>query len=406
MALTRVRARLGTEWVTLTYNAAAGRYEGTLTPAGTSVHQPGGYFSVEVEAVNGSGDTASISGAQLPSLRLVVRETAPPALTLVSPAPGYLTTASPVFVLTAADEAGGSGIDPDSARAAVDGVSVPCTVSQEGAGYQITFRRDGLSEGPHTVTAEISDYDGNRASVSAGYVVDTVPPALILEQPGLRHVVDEDSVEIAGTALDVTAPPVTVTVAGQAAAVEAGRFSAVAPLAVGENTIAVTAADGAGNTSRAEVYMIRLVTDRAETDVAALTALVAKPLDDWTAAELAWFNEAVQRGAYNAEDLNRVGAAVRYLSGELARRGYAVDTAPRTDWDAEDAPTAGQMASYLSGVEAVRSAQGLEMPGIPAAMDGLDIAGANRIEAALVAVDRVLPLHWAWTAGEAFCGEG
>ena len=95
MALTQVRARIGTEWVTLTYNDATGRYEGTLTPPGTSIHQPGGYYSVEVEATNDSGDTASISGTQLASLRLVVQETTAPVVTLVFPAQGYLTTSAP-----------------------------------------------------------------------------------------------------------------------------------------------------------------------------------------------------------------------------------------------------------------------------------------------------------------------
>ncbi len=406
MALTQVRARLGAEWVTLAYNESTGRYEGELTPAGTSVHQPGGYFNVEVEAVNGNGDRASLSGTQLPALRLVVREISAPVLTLVSPAPGYLTTASPTFLFSAVDEAGGSGVDPDSAKAAVDGASVPCTAVQDGAGVRIAFTRPGLSEGPHTVTAEVRDYDGNRAAVSAGYIVDTVAPVLILDQPGPRHVVDGDHVEIAGLAVDVTAPAVTVTVNGQAAAVAGGRFSAVVPLAVGENRIAVSAADGAGNVSGAEVYMIRLVTDRVGADAAALRALVERPMEEWTAAELAWFNGAAQRGAYNAADLNRVGAAVGYLSGELARRGYLIGAAHRTDWSKEDAPTEGQMADYLSGVEAVRTAQGLAMPEIPETMAALDVEGANRIEAALVAVDRVLPLHWAWTAGEAFCGEG
>lgn len=151
--------------------------------------------------------------------------------------------------------------------------------------------------------------------------------------------------------------------------------------------------------------MIRLVTDRAEADMAPLTALAAKPLDSWTAEELAWFNDAVQRGAYNAEDLNRVGTAVRYLSGELRRRGYVVATAPKTDWVQEDAPTAPQMAAYLMDVETVWAALGLEMPGIPDTMRRLTVDGANQIEAALVAVDVVFPRYSAWTSGEAFCGE-
>ena len=404
MALTQVRARIGTEWVTLTYNDATGRYEGTLTPPGTSIHQPGGYYSVEVEASNDSGDTASISGAQLASLRLVVQETTAPVVTLVSPAQGYLTTPAPVVVFSAVDETGGSGIDPDSAAALVDGVSVACTAEEAGGGYTVTVACSGLSDGPHTVTLSISDYDGNIGTASAAYTVDTVPPVLVLRRPGLHRVVDVDSVVVAGEAWDVTAPEVTVTVDGVPVTVTDGKFSATVPLAVGENTITVTATDGAGLTASAEVYMIRLVTDRAEAYIAALTALMAKPLETWTEAEFAWYNEAVQRGAYNDEDLNRVGVAVRYLSGELERRGYIADTAPKTDWSQADAPTVPQMAAYLADVETVRAAQGLEMPGIPATMRRLTVDGANQIEAALVAVDAVFHNYFAWSAGEISCG--
>lgn len=405
MALTQVRARIGEEWVTLTYNDATGRYEGTLTPPGTSIHQPGGCYSVAVEATNDSGDTAGISGEQLASLRLVVRESAPPVVTLLSPAPGYLTTPAPAVVFSAVDEAGGSGIDPDSAAASVDGAPAACTAEEAGGGYTVTVACSGLSDGPHTVTVSISDYDGNMATAEAAYTVDTAAPVLVLHKPELRHVVDADRVEIAGEAWDVTAPEVTVTVDGAPVRITEGQFSVTVPLAVGENTITVTAADGAGLVSSAEVYMIRLVTDRAEADMAPLTALAAKPLDSWTAEELAWFNDAVQRGAYNAEDLNRVGTAVRYLSGELRRRGYVVATAPKTDWVQEDAPTAPQMAAYLMDVETVWAALGLEMPGIPDTMRRLTVDGANQIEAALVAVDVVFPRYSAWTSGEAFCGE-
>lgn len=406
MALTQVRAKLGNTWTALTYNNATGRYEGVLTPPGTSIHQPGGYYSVTVEAVNDSGNTASISGTQLPSLRLVVRETISPVVTLVSPAQGYLTTSAPVVVFSAVDEAGGSGIDPDSAAASVDGVPAACTVAEAGGGYTVTVACSGLSDGPHTVTVSISDYDGNDAFAAAAYTVDTAAPVLVLRKPDLHRVVDDDRVEIAGEAWDVTAPMVTVTVAGKPVDSEDGRFSATVPLKVGENTITVTATDGAGLRSTAEVYMIRLVTDRAAADIASLTALMAKPLESWTAEELAWFNDAGQRGAYNAADLNRVGAAVRYLSGEMERRGLLIGTAPKTDWSEKDAPTVGQMEAYLSDVEAVRTAQGLEMPEIPETVRRLTVEGANRIEAALVAVDRILPLQWAWTAGEVFCGEG
>lgn len=425
MALTQVRVNVGGEWITLTYNQATGRYEHkvafvppgsdidtapllaagcTIIPQGTSIHQPGGYYSLTAEAANQSGEKASISGTQLASLRLVVRETAAPVLTLVSPPEGWLTVSSPAFVFLAQDEAGGSGIDLDSAQASIDGLSVPCTLTQDGEGYRLTFSGSGLSEGPHTVTVSISDRDGNRTTASAAYQIDTIPPALRVDKPYLRHVVDEDTVTVAGEAWD-SASAVTVTVGGRQVEVAEGQFSIAWPLEVGENSIQVTARDAAGWETSETVYMIRLITDRAPADQGLLLELVRRPVWEWTAQEQTWYNTAIQRGGYNAEDINRVGAAVRYLSAELERRGYfPVPVPPKTDWTAKDAPTVPQMEDYLSNVEHIRDAQGVELPEIPETMRQLTGGGANQIERALVEADAVFPRYEIWTAGELTSG--
>lgn len=400
MALTQVRAKLGDAWVTLAYNGATGRYEGVLTAPGTSIHQPGGYYSVEVEAVNETGETATVTAQQLPALRLAVRETAAPALTLISPPPGYLTTGAPVFVFEAVDEAGGSGVDPET--------FVPAGAAAEEipGGYRFTWTPPGgWADGPHTVTASVSDLDGNESSVSAAYTVDTVPPELVLRRPYLRHVVDEETVTVAGEAWDVTAPDVAVTVAGKAVPVAGERFEAVVPLEIGENRIPVIAVDGAGNRTEAEVSMIRLVTDRTQADVEKVLDLCARGYAHWTEEERAWWAAALcRRGSYDAQDLNRVGAAVAWLAEELRRRGYVVPAVPKTDWTEADAPVWSQMEAYLAGVNAVREAQGLYMPEIPGTMARFTAGGANRVEAALVAVDAVFPHYSAWTAGEITCG--
>lgn len=403
MALTTVRARLGDTWVTLTYNEATGRYEGTLTPQATSIHQPGGYYSVEVEAANDTGETASITGEQLPSLRLVVRETAAPTLTLASPAPGYLTTATPTFAFEAVDEAGGSGVDPESFAVDQAGTAAHEAIS---GGYRFTWSPPGgWADGAHTVTASVSDYDGNEATVSGSYTVDTVPPVLLLRQPYMRHVVDDESVTVAGEVWDVTSPAVAVTVAGEAVPVADGRFEVAVDLAIGENHIAVTATDGAGNQTTAEVYLIRLVTDRTEADRDKIRDLCSRGYDSWTAEERAWWASALCfRGSYDERDLNRVGIAVGWLAGELRRRGYLAPAYPKMDWVEADAPTRSQMAAYLAGVEAVRVAQGIYLTEIPLTMDDLSLEGANNIERALVEADAVFPHYSAWTAGEISCG--
>lgn len=398
MALTQVRARLGDSWIDLAYNPATGRYEGEVTPERTSFHQPGGYFPITVAIQNEAGDAAEISGDAMPSLRLVVRETAAPVLTLISPPPGFLITQSPVFILQAVDEEGGSGIDPDSFS--LEGAQREAVAG----GYRYTWTPpEPWADGAHTLTVSVRDYDGNESTVSGTYIVDTIPPALYIKKPYMRHVTDDWSVTVAGTARDVNG--VEVLVNGAPAGGE--EFSALVPLEVGENHILVTARDGAGLETTEEVYMIRLITDRTKADVDALNTIYDRPMASWTREELAWFNTAVQRGAYNDADMNRVGIAVRFLAGELVRHGYAPNVQPKTDWAMEDAPTRSHGETYRKNVETIRDVQGLDSLKawqLPRSLRQLNHEAANAIEKALVETDAVFPRYTAWTAGEITCG--
>lgn len=411
MALTQVRAKLGDTWTVLTYNEATGRYEGTLTPPGTSIHQPGGYYSLTVEATNESGATDSLTGAQYAGLRLVVRETAAPTLTLVSPPSGWLTTNSPSFVFTAQDEAGGSGIDPDSAQASIDGASVPCTVTESGGVYTITFAGQALSEGPHTVTAAISDYDGNETTASAAYTVDTVPPVLSVVAPDLHRVVDDSEVEISGYASDATSGVASVMVGGVSVELDQfGGFSRTVPLDVGENNISIVVTDQAGHSTTKTVWMLRLITDRTQEDVDKLQSLYDKVKDSgWSSlseSELAYW-DGIVKGAYNAEDMNRVGKAVEYIAQVLEDAGYTPDVDPKTDWAEQDTPTVSQTETYLDNVAEIKSMVPVTTPDVPPDMDKFEFSEANNIEKILVITDRVFPLleRSYVFSGEAFSGE-
>lgn len=395
MALTQVRAKLGEEWVTLTYNEATGRYEGQLTPSGTSYHQPGGYFPVTVEATNDSGDTATATAETMSALRLVVRETTAPTLTLVSPAPGYLQTGTPTFVFDATDEAGGSGVDPDSFS--LEGA----TAEEIPGGYRFTWTA-AWADGPHTITASVEDYDGNVSTVSGAYTVDTVPPVLYITAPYMRHITDEETVVVVVEAYDGGSGVDSVTIGGQAVT-GSGAYQRTVPLSVGENTIPIAATDAAGNQTTGSVYMIRLITDRTKADVAVLEDLYSRP-GEWTEAELEWFNTAIVKGAYNAEDLNRVGVAVRWLAQELTRRGYLASVQPKTDWNQTDAPTQTQMATYLQNVGTVATAQNLYTGELPLTMRKSTVEDWNKIEKALVETDAYFPNYFAWSGGEISCG--
>lgn len=424
MALTQVRAKIGEDWLTLTLNEATGRYEAQTTAQGTSVHQPGGYWPGEAEATNAGGETATATAANMSGLRFVVREETAPTLILISPAPGYLQTNAPVFVWEATDEAGGSGVDSDSFS--LDGATA---VAIEG-GYRFTWTA-AWPDGPHTVTASVSDYDGNETTISGAYLVDTVPPELYLTKPYQRHVTDAESVFVAGVVSDVTSGIKAVTVGGEAVWPPAGgvgetilsqaapassfakgvlpaaagteSFSAVVPLAVGENTIPVVVTDGAGNQTTGSVYMIRLITDRTQADADYLQTLIAKAWDDFTDGEKAYW-DGVVRGGYNDEDYNRVGKAVEVLTAELVRRGYAPGTSPKTDWTEGDAPTEDDLDTYLGNVTKIRAAQPIDAPPVPPDWEDPTVEEANDIEKILVETDKLFPHYFAWTAGELTAG--
>lgn len=65
-----------------------------------------------------------------------------------------------------------------------------------------------------------------------------------------------------------------------------------------------------------------LITDRSQADLDTLRALLSVPLADWTAGQLAEFNQAISKGSYNYTDLNRVTACMDYLNEVLTGLGY------------------------------------------------------------------------------------
>nr|DAH27585.1 MAG TPA: hypothetical protein [Caudoviricetes sp.] len=162
------------------------------------------------------------------------------------------------------------------------------------------------------------------------------------------------------------------------------------------------------NKSRGSIEL-HLITDRTQADVDRVRALLRKWRDGTiSAAEKAdWALDL--KGAYNASDLNRVGAAVRYVAGRLQEYGYKVAVAPKDDWLEDDDPTAGQMESYRHDIAAIRSALAVKpsTPPAPDSMDGLTYIEANNIEQILLDVDALLTLisQGLYYSGEIYAGE-
>ncbi len=261
MAIQTVTAAINGQTYTLTLNPSSGRYEAAVNaPGATSYHQPGGYYNVSVTAVNTAGTAGTADGSTLAGLRLVVRETVSPVITILSPSDGaFVTNSRPPVVFTVTDEAGGSGVDLDNVQVELDGTPASAgqlTHSAIANGYSFTYTPAALGDGSHTVSVSASDNDGNSAAEkSTTFRVDTVPPALNVTAPADGLITNSASVAVAGVTNDASSSPVTVTITlngadqGPVTVTSGGSFSKTVSLAPGVNTITVTATDAAGMTS-------------------------------------------------------------------------------------------------------------------------------------------------------------
>ncbi len=417
MAISQVRVNFNGQWCTLAYNSETQRYEGHITPTASSHGQSGGYYGLTVEASNDSGAVSTVDSSISKALRLVVKEVTEPEITLVSPPQGYLTTNAPSIVFTVTDEAGGSGVDLATLSVFLDGNPALYSTEPIANGYRVTCALSGLDDGPHTITAAVSDHDGNQADLSLFYTVDTTPPMIQIMSPNAHRIIDDDAVLISGTALDATAPPVTVHIfrdgedLGEISLSASGAFLKVVPLAVGVNEITITAADGAGLVSTEIFRIYRMVTDRMQADVDELAELLAKV--SLTGAELHRLANTHFRGAYDFTDLNRVTAAMEYLNELLTAEGNQIGYVPiypeegRTTWLEDDTFVKHMAAEYLSNVERLRDAIPADVPKTPADMGDMHYEEANDIEKILVGIDAVHQYLETsqWYAGEIYCSE-
>lgn len=177
--------------------------------------------------------------------------------------------------------------------------------------------------------------------------------------------------------------------------------------------VELTIIGSTGSTSTASMTLyygvLNLITDRTQADVNRVVTL-SKKISSGTATEQEsreWRDTL--KGAYNASDLNRVGAAVEYVAGRLNGYGYTVKVNPRQDWQDTDIPTREDMTTYLANVAELRSALAIlsTTPPVPDDMIDLTWQEANAIEQILVDVDDLLTrMSQAWfNSGDLYAGE-
>lgn len=171
-----------------------------------------------------------------------------------------------------------------------------------------------------------------------------------------------------------------------------GAWTATAERAADDTyLVKLSAVNAAGASTDYELTLyyglLTLITDRTASDVAQKTP----------------------KGFYNATDLNRVGAAVRYIADRFTAQGYGVAVYPKTDWMASDIPTAAELETYRQNIAALRGVITVlqSTPETPASMAGLDYIKANDIERILLDLDALLTnAAAAWyQSGELYAGE-
>ena len=291
MAVRSVQAVINGVTTTLTYNNSTGKYEATVTaPAKSSYNvNSGHYYPVTIKATDEAGNvtTKTDSDATLgASLKLKVKEKVAPTISISSPTAGsYLTTSKPSIIWTVTDA--DSGVNPSTIGITIDSGS---KITGDGikketvsGGYRCTYTpTTALSDGPHTIKIDASDYDGNAAAQkSVKCTIDTVPPTLSITSPSDKLVTNKTDITVAGKTNDATSSPVTLTIklnGGNAETVEVGTdgsFSKSLTLSAGANTITVVAMDAAGKTTT----VVRTVTVDQAAPVIKSVTIAPNPVD-------------------------------------------------------------------------------------------------------------------------------
>lgn len=262
MAVKTVQVVINGQTHTLTYNATTKKYEATITaPSTSSYNQNGHYYNVKVKATDEAGNSVTKDATDTTlgsSLQLKVKEKVAPVISITAPSSSAkLTNNKPVINWTVTDA--DSGVNPSTIKLIIDSqiITTGITKTQSGKNYTCSYTpTTALSDGTHTIKVSASDYDGNvETQKSVTFTVDTVPPELSVSAPVDNLVTNQSSLVVKGTTNDVTSSPVTLTIklnGGTEQTVEVGSdgsFTKTLTLVTGENTIVITAKDGAGKTS-------------------------------------------------------------------------------------------------------------------------------------------------------------
>lgn len=288
MAITRVRIKINGSWTNLT-KGSNGQWTGNVTaPSTTSFNLSNKYYPVTVELTNDAGtvktyETTDESFGDV--LKLVVKETLKPTITLVTPSNGaYVTNNKQPITFKVVDETGGSGVKLSTVKLKIGSTtytssSTGMVVTSITNGYQFVYTpQTALSDGSHTIEITASDNDGNAATkVTSAFTVDTVPPTLTISNPTNNLITNKAALTVTGVTNDTTSSPVSLKIllngtdVGNVTIASNGAFSKAVTLVEGSNTIKVTSTDAAGKSTSITL------TVKLDTTVPTMTDITLSP---------------------------------------------------------------------------------------------------------------------------------
>ena len=170
-----------------------------------------------------------------------------PVLSLATLADNAITNNAALIVAgTVTDSAG-------IASLTVNGANV--TVNSDGTFSQTVT----LTTGPNTIVTIATDPTGNQTTDTRTITLDQTPPVLAITQPANNSVTNTVSLQITGTVTDATSTVVAASANNGASAnahITGTSFDVTVTLVPGLNSIVITAADQAGNTTSANLTVI------------------------------------------------------------------------------------------------------------------------------------------------------
>lgn len=140
---------------------------------------------------------------------------------------------------------------------------------------------------------------------------------------------------------------------------------------------------------------LNLVTDRVASDVEEVRLLAESiKAGTATAEQVQEYLNALHKGAYTYQDLNRVEEAVAYVAGRLIECGYLSVVPVTESWSVTDKPNEADFSRYFGNVSRLREAIAVwpHTPPAPTTVTGFDYNKANALEQILVDVDQILNL--------------